>query len=476
MIDNWNFLAAGLASAPGLVLSGSLLTLGLLALRHRARRRREARADKDLSASMTLEAVRDLALFRISLKGVVESWTPAAEALFSKPAHSVIGKPLSDLIGAAPADDLVKTADACGHHSLRPLIASAEQGARHLHLTLDLLRDPIGRKAGFAVTARDVTEDETRANRLEALYAKGHLALEALTLGIAVFDPQERLVFSNPAFRQITRLPQALAQTEPDFREILFFALGRLLQPRDALEADVAELYRRYRENLIRPGGGALIETFGGDRAIQIRTTVLEDGGMVIALDDLSQHLQSERSLAYAARHDAVTGLPNRQEFEDYLDDALAHARRKALRLSALTVDLSRFQVETKRFGADEADALLRRFAARLAGCLIQGEFMARTEADRLTVLKPHAQPAELEGLVKRLRMVLSERFEHQGEGLAIPVRLDLRPIDTRLEAGEVNLDQAVEALNQVARTLGSAASAAAPSAAQDAPAERAVS
>lgn len=472
MIDNWNFLVAGLASAPGLVLSGSLLTLGLVVLRNRVNQRRLSLSNRDLAASLTLDAIRELAIFRISRNGRLESWSPAAETLFSRSADAALGKSLADLIGEAPSGDILKIASESGHHST----VIAYQGQRQLHLSVDRILDGIGRNVGFAVTVRDVTADQVHGTQTEALYAKGHLALENLPLGIALLGADEQLLFSNPAFRQITRVPQALAEAKPHFRETLFFALGRLLQPRDELEADVAELYRRYRENLIRPGGGALVETFGEDRTIQIRTTVLEEGGFVVVLEDISRHLQSERSLAYAARHDAVTGLPNHAEYEDYLEDALAHARRKALRLSALTVDLSRFRTETMRFGTEASDMLLRRFSARLTASLIQGEFIARTDRDRLTILKAHAQPAELDGLIKRLRHVLGERFDHHGEPLSIPVRLDLRALDTRVAAADAELEQAVSALHQAARSLAASPSEGASPESQSSPPERAVS
>lgn len=456
MIDNWNFLAAWLAGAPGLVLSGSLMLLLLLVLRRSARRRRVMPAGQDPFAAAILQAIRDLAIFRISKDGRIETWTPAAEALLARPAGSAIGQTLADLIGEDCAARLLSVTSDAGHHAEDCLFVPDNGGQRHLHVTLDLLHDPVGRKAGFAVTARDDTVAVAAEAQKLSLLAKGQEALQNLPFGIALFDREERLVFHNPAWRQIMRLPQVLADAGPHFRETLYFALGRLLQPRAELEDDVSELYRRYRDSLIRPGGAALVETFGEDHAVLVRTTQLEEGGFVVSLEDISDRLQSERSLAFAARHDVVTGLPNLAEYEDYLADARARAYRKAERLTMLTVDIGRFRSETARFGTVDADALLRRFAARLAACLIQGEFIARTEKDRLTVLKVYAQPAELDGLVHRLRAVLGQRFEHQGEPLTIPVRLELQALGTRPDRAESELDKAVSRLSQAAKSLAS--------------------
>lgn len=476
MIDNWNFLSAHFAGVPGLVLSGSVFTLVLVALLLHARKRRKRQAAPDALAFHLLQAIRGQAIFALSPQGRIESWSPSAEALFGMTWEAVRGQPFARLIGETLAARLLADAEAEGRQESSHKLDGPDGAPRHVSISIDLVRDAVGVRSGFAVAMRDDTKAQDAAARREAFDGLCRLAVDNLPLGIAVFDKDERLAFHNPALRQMMRLPQVLAETGPHFRETLFFALGRLLQPREELQDEVDDVYRRYRENVMLPGGGELIETFGEEQSVLIRTSMLEEGGFVLALEDISDRLRPERSIAYVARHDLVTGLPNRAEYEDYLEDALDRARRKGERLSLLSVELGRFRAITAAFGPEEADALLRRFSARLAASLSQGEFIARTDRDRLTLLKAYAQPAELEAFVTRLRHVLGQRFDYRGQSLSIPVRLDLQSVDTRIKAPDSALDQAVSKLQLAARTLAESQSAVAAEETVQDSAERAIS
>ena len=42
---------------------------------------------------------------------------------------------------------------------------------------------------------------------------------------------------------------------------------------------------------------------------------------------DISDRKRAEQELAHRADHDALTGLPNRDQFRSRLDDAIAHAQ-----------------------------------------------------------------------------------------------------------------------------------------------------
>jgi diguanylate cyclase (GGDEF)-like protein len=99
-------------------------------------------------------------------------------------------------------------------------------------------------------------------------------------------------------------------------------------------------------------------------------------------LDDLKE---SEAKLSHQALHDALTGLPNRRQFLERLDDALA--QRGQGRVAVLFVDLDGFKVVNDSLGHDAGDELLVQTAQRIRGVLRDGDMVARLGGDEFVVI-----------------------------------------------------------------------------------------
>ena len=78
----------------------------------------------------------------------------------------------------------------------------------------------------------------------------------------------------------------------------------------------------------------------------------------------------------------AVTALPNRLQFRQLLDHALAEARRHGGRGAVLFLDLDHFKLINDNLGHDAGDRLLQAFAHRLTACLRGADIVARAGGD----------------------------------------------------------------------------------------------
>jgi diguanylate cyclase (GGDEF)-like protein len=108
------------------------------------------------------------------------------------------------------------------------------------------------------------------------------------------------------------------------------------------------------------------------------------------------------------ARHDSLTGLPNRVLFQDRVEQGVARAHRHNVPLAVLFLDLDGFKAVNDRFGHAEGDELLRTVAARLVGCVRAVDSVARLGGDEFAVLVEEvAEPGEVELLCRRILAAL---------------------------------------------------------------------
>jgi diguanylate cyclase (GGDEF)-like protein/PAS domain S-box-containing protein len=96
----------------------------------------------------------------------------------------------------------------------------------------------------------------------------------------------------------------------------------------------------------------------------------------------LTRALRSETSLAYAAVHDRLTGLPNRSLLYERLTAALAGAREHGRKVAVLFIDVDGFKNVNDTMGHAAGDALLKTLANRLRSHTRQADCVARMGGD----------------------------------------------------------------------------------------------
>lgn len=146
---------------------------------------------------------------------------------------------------------------------------------------------PLGEEgvAGYAIDIEEM-EEQTRAFR--AFRAAQRSMLDQLSIGVAQFDPDRRLAFSNQPFQRIFALPSSTRIDPPDFDRFLDLArdAGRLPETRD-FPSWRAELAGWFVED-------APVEhtwTLADSTHLRIVAQPLPDGGLVLVAEDRSEQL-----------------------------------------------------------------------------------------------------------------------------------------------------------------------------------------
>jgi len=91
--------------------------------------------------------------------------------------------------------------------------------------------------------------------------------------------------------------------------------------------------------------------------------------------------------LRMQARHDVLTGLPNRSALTELLTDALFAARRQGGEVAVLFVDLDGFKLVNDSLGHAVGDELLVRAAERINGAVRERDIVARLGGDEFVVV-----------------------------------------------------------------------------------------
>ena len=126
-------------------------------------------------------------------------------------------------------------------------------------------------------------------------------------------------------------------------------------------------------------------------------------------LDQLDELSQSRNALEHLARHDSLTGLPNRRMFFERLEHALATARRSARPLAVLFVDLDHFKELNDSFGHGTGDGVLQAVANLLRSATRESDTVARLGGDEFVILIEQLdEPQQVIAVLQKLH----ERFQ----------------------------------------------------------------
>jgi diguanylate cyclase (GGDEF)-like protein len=121
----------------------------------------------------------------------------------------------------------------------------------------------------------------------------------------------------------------------------------------------------------------------------------------------------AEQHLHYLAHVDPITGLPNRNEFNERLAVCLKRADRQSTAVGLLLLDLDNFKVVNDTLGHNSGDLLLQLVAQRLRDTLRTHDAICRIGGDEFVVIIEAAEAAgEADTVARKILQALSEPFQ----------------------------------------------------------------
>ncbi|PKN14057.1 MAG: hypothetical protein CVU67_07625 [Deltaproteobacteria bacterium HGW-Deltaproteobacteria-24] len=128
----------------------------------------------------------------------------------------------------------------------------------------------------------------------------------------------------------------------------------------------------------------------------------------VISLTDITQIKQKSNLLEYQANHDQLTGLYNRQKFNDIFTKEMRRCKRYSSFLSVILFDIDNFKTVNDNYGHEAGDDVLRKIANIISVNLRETDSLVRWGGEEFIVLLPETDLQTASSVAEKLLESLS--------------------------------------------------------------------
>jgi diguanylate cyclase (GGDEF)-like protein/PAS domain S-box-containing protein len=277
----------------------------------------------------------------------------------------------------------------------------------------------------LALGAAGLIVDQRMREKSEQLAA----ALHNMSQGLCMLNKNFEVVLVNDRFFEMFGV--ARARVTPCMPMRVLMDLAEETVP---FAGDSRLAIRQWAQELVREQkSGKTIFTRTDGRIFFITHEQMPTAdGWVETFEDITERRQAEEKIAHMARHDGLTGLPNRTHFGEHLENSLGSLGRGDS-IAVLCLDLDRFKVVNDTLGHQSGDRLLQIAAERLRGALRETDFLARIGGDEFSVLQvAEHQPGAVTALARRLVEVMGAPImvgDHQVQ-VGVSVGIAFAPAD----------------------------------------------
>lgn len=276
------------------------------------------------------------------------------------------------------------------------------------------MRDEKGEIVGIITHNRDISKRKELERQLAQARGRLDIALDHMADGLVMFDPNGEILMCNERYRDLfpktapLRMPGArIADVIRASVEVGEETVGSL-SDLELLLADNCAVVRRAGSNMIR---------LDGDRWIETRTRVLDDGNSVTVLSDMTQRKRFEDALSEAnsqlqnwATTDGLTSLANRRSFDETFAKEFRRSSREGTSLGLLIADVDHFKKYNDFYGHPTGDECLRRVSRILEASVRRpGDTAVRYGGEEFAAILPNTDREGALHIAERFRSAIEQ-------------------------------------------------------------------
>jgi diguanylate cyclase (GGDEF)-like protein/PAS domain S-box-containing protein len=353
--------------------------------------------ESSASLEILLDGVSDSVLI-MSQAGVILEANQAFYVTFGYARGELLGKPIYELLPDAYRGAFhERLAEFSIHGSLnRPaesedILAFRGQRKDGQVLSMDCILSAIHLRGESAVIAliRDLSFDHSLIQQLKE--SKEHYVALSETITEAIFrlDADFKIIFANSGVKNtfgferedvlgkpfsVLFPPEVFSKHESEFLKYFY------VDDKDRLALGLKRTFEFLGKTKHR-GVAPMEMSFGNSKDYLGRT-------LTCIIRDITQRKMLERKLRHLAYHDKLTGLGNRDLFNEEMHLLLQSLEQgQALRGSVLFLDLDGFKQVNDTLGHDAGDEILIETARRIRVCLRERDVAYRFGGDEFVII-----------------------------------------------------------------------------------------
>jgi diguanylate cyclase (GGDEF)-like protein/PAS domain S-box-containing protein len=278
------------------------------------------------------------------------------------------------------------------------------------------VRDDDGSIVAHEGTITDITERKIAETRIFEEKERAQVTLQSIGDGVITTDAEGRIDYINPVAQDLTGWDIRSARGKP-IQEIMAIINEH---SRASVDHPVMRCLQEGRVTTLA-ANSVLINQEGVEIPIQDSAAPIRDRmrniiGAVMVFHDIGKESQLVRQLSYQASHDALTGLINRQEFENRLISVITDSQDNPTHTHALLyIDLDQFKVVNDTFGHTAGDELLRQVMEVIQSNIRSSDTLARLGGDEFGILLERCNEDRALDIAEAIRAAIEKnRFAWQ--------------------------------------------------------------
>ena len=270
-------------------------------------------------------------------------------------------------------------------------------------------------EGGVVLVYSDISTLKQQKAELHETNLRLDAALTHMSQGLCLYNSEARLQVANRRFCEIFDISPELVVPGMTMEDVL----GLSVAAGNHADRTVADLLAE-RERSMAQHDGNYLQHLADGRIIAIAQRPTTDGGWLVTCEDVTEQQRAESQIAFMARHDALTKLPNRTLLAERIELAVAQVGRGS-GFAVFCLDLDNFKQVNDTLGHPVGDELLCAVADRLNACVREVDTVARLGGDEFAVIQCGVQGGEeAERLARRIVECVGAPYELNGHRVVV--------------------------------------------------------
>ncbi len=261
---------------------------------------------------------------------------------------------------------------------------------------------------GGLIALFTINRSRISAQQLFREKERAQVTLHSIGDGVITTDAKGSIEYLNPVAEQLTGWRSSAVEGKALLD--IFRIVGD--EGNTPLYSDLSELLAHSNQD--GPLHQSMLLDANHDAiAIEFTASAINDDhhnltGLVVTFRDVSEIRALANHLSHQARHDPLTNLVNRREFELRLEQALLRAQHENQQHALCFLDLDRFKVVNDTCGHAAGDELLIQLVARLKQQVRSNDLLGRLGGDEFGLLLENCPLEKASAIAEEIRSTVN--------------------------------------------------------------------